>query len=297
MARLRTVKVEYWQSERLAVACPGADGREARRFFIGLWNVAEDHGVVRANPVWLRGQLYPYDVDVTPADIERWLAMLEAGGFIVRYSHKGVPLAFIVNFHEHQKIDRPSKPTLPLPEDSTSTQRGLVEPSRQPQPSRSEGSLQPPSPRFEHSPPDTNTRRDEGSTKRGRGENAHAEVEPSPVLRGQATAPPPDTPPLVDQLLDAWRELRGKPYAYRARRDDAAIGEALSQAGGDWAEVVRRWRTALERKRFPVCNGLADLAKHWNAYAAAEGGARHVVDEIRHGEADDPAAVFGVSHG
>lgn len=269
MARLRTVKVEYWQDEQFATALPGPDGREARRFFIGLWNVAEDHGVFRANPVWLKGQLYPYDDDVTVADVERWLGLLKAGGFIVRYEHRGQALGWVRNFHKHQTINRPSATVLPLPSaDSLRTHGVLSEPSQQVRNAASEHSLQPPDTPNEHSVPEGI--RSEASTKRSEGENAPAHVAPAAVPQGQATAPPADTPALVDQLLDAWRQKRGKPYAFRARRDDPAVMDALSQAGGDWAEVVRRWRLALARERFPVCNSLADLARHWNAYAVPE---------------------------
>lgn len=134
MARIRTVKPEYWKSERLATQLPGHDGREARRLFIALWNFAEDHGVCRGSPAYLRAEAYPYDEDVTTADVARWLGMLEVGGFIVRYQRDGSSYLWVRGFAEHQKIDRPSKTTLPEPsheerEHCASPRRALDEPS------------------------------------------------------------------------------------------------------------------------------------------------------------------------
>lgn len=118
MPRIRSIKPDYWKSEKLASRLPGPDGREARRLFIGLWNFAEDHGVVRASAVYIRAELYPYDDDVTAADVERWLCLLEAGGFIVRYQRDGSTYAWIRGFLTHQRIKNPSNPSLPEPSEA-----------------------------------------------------------------------------------------------------------------------------------------------------------------------------------
>jgi hypothetical protein len=96
--------------------------------FIGLWNFAEDHGVSRGNPVYIRSELYPYDEDVTASDVERWLGMLEAGGFIVRFIRSGSSYLWIRAFLDHQRIDKPSKTRL-FPEPSSDEMRALPEPS------------------------------------------------------------------------------------------------------------------------------------------------------------------------
>jgi len=116
MARIRTIKPEFWSSERLGAKLAGPDGRQARLLFIALWNHAEDRtGVLRGNPAFLRGAVFPYDDDVTAADVERWLSLLEAGGFIVRYERDGRRYVWVRGFVEHQRIDRPSASTLPEP--------------------------------------------------------------------------------------------------------------------------------------------------------------------------------------
>lgn len=115
MPRIRTIKPEFWASEALGTRLPGPDGRQARLLFIAMWNHAEDHGVCRASPALLRSVAFPYDEDVTAADVARWLNLLAAGGFVVRFERQGSAYAWVRGFDEHQKIDRKSKTTLPEP--------------------------------------------------------------------------------------------------------------------------------------------------------------------------------------
>lgn len=114
MARIRSIKPEFWASESLG-RLRGPEGRQARLLFIALWNHAEDHGVCRAAPALLRSVAFPYDEDVTAADVSRWLGMLDEGGFVLRYERNGSSYLWICSFDEHQRIDRKSKTTLPEP--------------------------------------------------------------------------------------------------------------------------------------------------------------------------------------
>ncbi len=118
MARIRTIKPDYWKSEKMAARTPGPDGREARRMFVGLWNLAEDHGVLRGNPSYIRAELYPYDDDVATADVARWLGLLESGGFVVRFQRDESTYLWVRGFGDHQRINRPSPTSLPEPSDT-----------------------------------------------------------------------------------------------------------------------------------------------------------------------------------
>ena len=60
MARIRTIKPEFWLSEQVA-RC----SREARLTFVGMWNFADDRGVHPATPRLLKAALYGLDDDVT----------------------------------------------------------------------------------------------------------------------------------------------------------------------------------------------------------------------------------------
>lgn len=123
MPRIRSIKPDFWKSEKVAVRLPGKDGRAARQLFIALWNFAEDHGVARGNPAYLRAEIYPYDDDVTTADVVRWLEALQRGGFIVRFERDDSSFLWIRGFNDHQRIEKPSKPTLPSP--TTDERKGI----------------------------------------------------------------------------------------------------------------------------------------------------------------------------
>lgn len=92
----------------------------------------------------------------------------------------------------------------------------------------------------------------------------------------QLTTPPTrarardeSAPPLQDELDAVFLELRGSAYAWSVD-EQQATRRLLQLAQGDDGEIVRRWRNALSRARFPTCTGVKDLVRHWNAYAAPE---------------------------
>ncbi len=57
MARIRSVKPEFWLDRRLARGV----SRDARLLYIGLWNLSDEHGRVRGDARYLKGQLFAYD--------------------------------------------------------------------------------------------------------------------------------------------------------------------------------------------------------------------------------------------
>ena len=104
--RIRSIKPEFWHDERLAGV-----SLQARLLFVGLWNLADDFGVLRGSPALIKGQLFPFDsIDVAPL-----LAELEQVRRIVRYRPDGEDLILIRNFTKHQKLDRRIKARPPLP--------------------------------------------------------------------------------------------------------------------------------------------------------------------------------------
>jgi hypothetical protein len=107
MGRIRTIKPEFPKSETI-----GGLSRDARLLFIQLWTEADDSGRLRGASRLLASLLYPYDEDA-PSLIDGWLAELAEKGCIRRYQVKGNQYVEIVNWLEHQKIDRPSESRLP----------------------------------------------------------------------------------------------------------------------------------------------------------------------------------------
>lgn len=100
---IRTIKPEFWQDEKV-----GKMSIHARMLFIGMWNFADDFGVVRGHPVFLRSQIFPYD-DFTKMDIESWVDEIANQGMITVFVSKSENFYQINNFLKHQVINKPSK--------------------------------------------------------------------------------------------------------------------------------------------------------------------------------------------
>ncbi|EIZ83673.1 hypothetical protein WYO_3686 [Methylobacterium sp. GXF4] len=106
MARIRTIKPEFWTDEKI-VQLPFS----ARLVFIGLWNFADDDGRIRDEPDRLRMQIMPGD----PVDMELALDVLVAAELIERwYGDDGSVVLVIPGFGRHQLISHKSKSKLPL---------------------------------------------------------------------------------------------------------------------------------------------------------------------------------------
>lgn len=114
MARIRTIKPEFWKSEAIA-----ALDMFTRLTFIGLWTYVDDNGVGVDNYKLVAAELYGLEEDPreTRARVSRALASLHAAGRILRYTVAGKRYLSIVNWNEHQRIDRPGKPRYVGPED------------------------------------------------------------------------------------------------------------------------------------------------------------------------------------
>lgn len=120
--RIRSIKPELPQSASL-----GRVTREARLLFVQLFTVCDDDGRGKASSRLLASTLYPYDDgeegrEVTkPSDIERWLLELMRERCIVLYDVGDNRYFKIIKWLEHQKIDKPSKPKFPGPDDPSAT--------------------------------------------------------------------------------------------------------------------------------------------------------------------------------
>lgn len=101
MARIRTIKPEFWSSEQV-VEC----STTARLLFIGLWNFSDDGGNHPASAKTLKMRVFPAD-NFSPAQIEAMIAELTDHGLIVTYSAEGRDYWHVTGW-EHQKIEKPS---------------------------------------------------------------------------------------------------------------------------------------------------------------------------------------------
>jgi hypothetical protein len=107
MARIRTIKPEFTQSESI-----GRLSRDARLLFIQIWTIVDDSGRARASSRGLASALYPFDDDARGL-IDEWLRELQREQLITRYEVGGSAYLEVINWRKHQKIDRPSVSRLP----------------------------------------------------------------------------------------------------------------------------------------------------------------------------------------
>ena len=120
MARIRTIKPEFWTDDKLTEC-----SLSARLLFIGTWNFADDEGNLDRSAKQIKARVFPVD-DI---DCEPLLRELIAQGLLTEYSVNGKVYLHIQGFKKHQVINRPSAPAYPLFDESHITHGILTEPS------------------------------------------------------------------------------------------------------------------------------------------------------------------------
>jgi len=113
MARIRSIKPDFWKSESIA-RLP----IRTRLTFIALWSYVDDNGVGRDNEKLIAAELYPLEDDPREAVemVREDLAILARESRVCRYEVDGKRFLSVVNWSEHQKIDRPNKARYPQPD-------------------------------------------------------------------------------------------------------------------------------------------------------------------------------------
>jgi hypothetical protein len=111
MARIRTIKPEFWQNPQVC-RCTYA----ARLLFIGTWNHADDHGNLPRDAEKLQMQVFPHPVD-RGLNIENLIVELITQGLLMEYSSEDEQrYLHVLTFEKHQFINRPSKAQYPQPD-------------------------------------------------------------------------------------------------------------------------------------------------------------------------------------
>jgi hypothetical protein len=119
MARIRSIKPEFWSDEKIVELDP-----VARLFFIGLWNFADDNGNLVKSVKRIKMQVFPADV----IDCSELIDSLSTHGLLIEYAVNGEKFLHIKGFRKHQVINRPSKTTLPEPpKNGVLTEHSLTE--------------------------------------------------------------------------------------------------------------------------------------------------------------------------
>jgi hypothetical protein len=112
MARIRTIKPEFWDS-------PGVETTEPvwRLLYIAMWNWADDHGRGKAEARELMGFAFPRDEDMTVAEFRRGLGEVRRVFGVKFYRVDGRSFYLIPSWDRHQKIDKRSGARWPDIED------------------------------------------------------------------------------------------------------------------------------------------------------------------------------------
>lgn len=103
MARIRTIKPEFWTDEKIVELDPWD-----RLLFIGLWNFCDDEGYFMCQPKKIKMQVFPGD----STEVSRGLwNLLEAYRLTLYDSAEGV-VGHVNNWNRHQKVSNPAKSRL-----------------------------------------------------------------------------------------------------------------------------------------------------------------------------------------
>lgn len=122
MARIRTIKPEFFTSEDIVSVTP-----LARLFYVSLWCEADREGRLEWKPGTFKMRYLPGDA----CDVNQLAEELTGRGLIVLYEVDGKRYAEIPTFAKHQVINnRESESTLPSRADATTTRAPRVKAAR-----------------------------------------------------------------------------------------------------------------------------------------------------------------------
>jgi hypothetical protein len=108
MARIRSIKPDFWTSEQI-MEC----SLNARLLFIGMWNFADDLGRIPFSVKSIKASVLPGD-DISLDTIRGMIAELSKNGLVLTYEVDGREYLQITGWH-HQRIDKPQAGKCPSP--------------------------------------------------------------------------------------------------------------------------------------------------------------------------------------
>jgi hypothetical protein len=162
MARIRTIKPEFWTSEQV-VEC----STNARLLFIGMWNFCDDGGIMPANARTLKMRVFPGD-EIRSETIRGMVDELIRVELIAEYEVENITYWGVTGWSKHQRVDKPSLKFPAIPKDHSAT--GLL-------------------PFDDRSPPESNGM--EGSLMEGSSKNGTDDFDIPPNLDRRGDTKPP----------------------------------------------------------------------------------------------------------
>lgn len=218
MARIRSVKPEFWDSPSTAKA-----GLRARLLYIAMWNWADDWGIGDANPRRLLSFAFPSDGDaeVEPRNFRHLAEEVVRCYGVKFYEVEGREYYEIPAWEEHQRTEKRAQRKNP--------------PSLQAETTLYEGTSENPSPNL-GTPAEGSRKGEVGTGEQGR--------TTSRVPRSETDAAPPG----FDLFWDTYGKKVGKPkavIAYRAAlKKPGVTPELLVEAAAEyvsWCKAENKW--------------------------------------------------------
>jgi len=105
------IDASLWQNEKFTRMPLGAQMLQ-----IGIITHADDQGRVKANPSFLRNQIFPDNEDVTNADIQKWLGAMVKNGTVLIYTIDEKQYAQLLNWWKYQSLQYAQPSQFPRPE-------------------------------------------------------------------------------------------------------------------------------------------------------------------------------------
>ncbi|AQV94775.1 hypothetical protein BJN34_12880 [Cupriavidus necator] len=102
MARIRSIKPEFWTSEQIMEL-----SRDARLLFIGLWTFCDDGGNHPASAKTLKAEVFPGDDDATVSRVMQWIDEMIEAQLLTEYEVDGKEFWHVTGWR-HQRIDQPT---------------------------------------------------------------------------------------------------------------------------------------------------------------------------------------------
>ena len=122
MARRRMITPSFWTDDKILELEIGA-----RLLFIGMWNFADDDGIIVNKPKQIKAQIYPAD-NITHEQITEWLMSIHEQGLIL-FGNK-CTLIKIKGWSIYQKINRPTPSIYTFDLDDSMSNHGSLMPKR-----------------------------------------------------------------------------------------------------------------------------------------------------------------------
>lgn len=210
MARIRTIKPEFWRNEDLSEL-----PEPVHMLAAALLNYADDYGYFNANPKLIQAECFP--LRELSVSIHAALTDLSRIGYIrIGKGEDGRDYGHIIKFSEHQVINRPSKEKISKLSitwiDSLNTHGVLTE-----------GSLQ-----------------ERKGREQGTG-NREMESRAKALLSSDD-----DAPDMIDIAFDAYNEMADRAgltqAQSRSQKRRSALKKRMGEAGG-----INGWMAAIEK--------------------------------------------------